>query len=295
MSVVRVEKNTDYTVVNNFYLKDKNISLKAKGLLSIVLSLPDEWDYSVAGLAAICAENETAVKSALNELKKCGYLIVTKKMPGETKSGRIEYEYKFREQPQKQDSEKQGIEILPLEIQEVEKQEVEIQAIENQGQLNTNISNTKKLNISSKSDDDIDSQLSLTVEYNAEPTDKPQSGNARVISVSVKEAAEAIYKQYPRKEGKTKGFEEMLAYLKKGRNLAGIGTVKFNHEQLYCAVRDYAMDCSDKGTEKQFIQLFSTFMNKTVIDYAEKSAAGYEKYMERKYGSEWRAIKFTYR
>lgn len=150
-------------------------------------------------------------------------------------------------------------------------------------------------NISSDSDDDTDGQLSLTGEDNAESTDKPQSRNARVISVSVKEAAEAIYKQYPRKEGRTKGFEEMQAYLKRGRNLAGIGTVRFNHEQLYCAVRDYAMDCSDKGTEKQYIQLFSTFMNKTVIDYAEKSESGYEKYMERKYGSEWRTIKFVYK
>ena len=158
-----------------------------------------------------------------------------------------------------------------------------------------NIDNNIYNNISSdseKSDDDTDGQISVA-EDNLETGDKSPSGNT--ITVSVKEAAEAIYKQYPRKEGKTKGFEEIQAYLKKGRNLAGIGTVRFNHEQLYCAVRDYAMDCSDKGTEKQYIQLFSTFMNKTVIDYAEKSAAGYEKYMERKYGSDWRSIKFIYK
>lgn len=281
--VIRVNKTADFTVMSNYHLKDKELSLKAKGLLSVMLSLPDEWDYSVAGLAALCVENETAVKSALNELKKCGYLVVTKKMPGETKSGRIEYEYDVYEQPH----EKQGIEILPLEILPLE-----IQAVENQGQLNTNISNTKELNISSDSDDGTDGQLSLT-EDNSETADKPSDGNT--VTVSVKEAAEIIYSQYPRKEGKTEGFERVGQFLKKGRVIGGLGRVKLNHEQIYCAVRDYAMDCSDKGTEKQYIQLFSTFMNKTVIDYAEKSESGYEKYMERKYGSDWRSIKFVYK
>lgn len=288
MSVTRVEKNSNFTVVDNFYLRDKNISLKAKGLLSIILSLPDDWDYSVAGLTAICAENETAVKSALNELKKCGYLIVTKKMPGETKSGRIEYEYNFREQPQKQEGEKQGIEILPLEIQAVEKQEVEIQAIENQGQLNTNISNTKELNILSKSDDDTDDQLSLT-ENNSATGDK--SPGVNTITMFVKEAAELIYSKYPRKEGKARGIEQ-VGQLLKGKKISGIGRVKFNHCQLYCAVRDYAIDCEESGRETKFIQLFSTFMNKTVLDYIEKSVPGYEEYMQRKYGDEWREIKF---
>lgn len=73
MAVVRAEKNSDFTIISNFYLRDKNISLKAKGLLSIILSLPDDWDYSVSGLAAICSEKETAVKSALKELKSYGY------------------------------------------------------------------------------------------------------------------------------------------------------------------------------------------------------------------------------
>ena len=291
MSVVRAEKNSNYTVVNNFYLRDKQLSLKAKGLLSIILSLPDEWDYSVAGLAAICAENETAVKSALNELKKCGYLIVTKKMPGETKSGRIEYEYNFREQPQKQEGEKQGIEILPLEIQAVEKQKVEIQAIENQGQLNTNISNTKELNISSKSDDDTDDQLSLTENHSATGDKSP---GVNTITMFVKEAAELIYSKYPRKEGKARGIEQ-VGQLLKGKTVSGIGRVKFNHCQLYCAVREYDMVCEESGRETKFIQLFSTFMNKTVLDYVEKSAEGYEKYMQREYGNEWREIKFVYK
>lgn len=67
--------------MSNTHLRDKNLSLKAKGLLSVMLSLPDNWDYSIAGLVAICKENETAVKSALSELKDNNYVVVTKENP----------------------------------------------------------------------------------------------------------------------------------------------------------------------------------------------------------------------
>lgn len=99
--VIRVNKTSNYTVMSNYHFKDKNLSLKGKGLLSLMLSLPDSWDYSIAGLCTICKENETAIKSALNELKKCGYLEVTKLYPGQSQSGRIEYIYDIFEQPKK--------------------------------------------------------------------------------------------------------------------------------------------------------------------------------------------------
>ena len=132
MAVFKVNTNTNYTVMSNTHLRDKNLSLKAKGLLSVMLSLPPAWDYSIEGLCAICKEKETSVQSALKELKIYGYLTVTKKYPNETASGRFEYIYDVYEEPQKQegekqDIEKQGVEILP----------VEIQGVENQGQLNT--------------------------------------------------------------------------------------------------------------------------------------------------------------
>lgn len=141
MTVIRVNKTTDYTVMSNTHLKEKGMSLKAKGLLSLMLSLPDSWDYSIVGLCAICKENETAIKSTLSELKLFGYLVITKKKPNETASGRYEYEYNIYENPQvyqaveKQGIEKQGIENLP---------------IENQAQLNTNILNNNILNTKEK-------------------------------------------------------------------------------------------------------------------------------------------------
>ena len=142
MSKIRVNKNQNYTVMSNYHLREKDMSLKAKGLLSVMLSLPDNWDYSINGLCSICKENETAIKSALEELKQFGYLNVTKLMPNETNTGRIEYLYDIYEEPRRsiQDHEKQGIENLPLEILPVE----------NQGQLNTKELNTKELNKVSK-------------------------------------------------------------------------------------------------------------------------------------------------
>lgn len=138
-----MNKTKNYTVMSNEHLKDKRLSLKAKGLLSVMLSLPDTWDYSISGLVAICKESETAVKSTLNELKSCGYLVVTKKMPNETESGRIEYVYDIFEKAQtgKQAVEKQGV-----ENQGVENLGVENLGVENVRQLSTKESSTDKSN-----------------------------------------------------------------------------------------------------------------------------------------------------
>lgn len=144
MAVFRINKTNNYTVMSNYHLRDKNLSLKAKGLLSVMLSLPDEWIYSLSGIVSICKESESAVKTAMNELKQYGYLIIVKLKPNETETGRIEYIYNIYEQPQKkQQVENQGVENQPLEIQQVE----------NQGLLNTNNKNTKVLNTDSVNKD----------------------------------------------------------------------------------------------------------------------------------------------
>lgn len=142
MAIMRVNKSKDYTVMSNYHLKEKGMSLKAKGLLSLMLSLPDDWDYSISGLVAICKENETAIKSALNELKEFGYLQVIKLMPNQTKSGRIEYIYDVFEQPQKN---------LYEDIQGEEKQGVGNLSLENPIQLNTKELSTNKSNTNKSS------------------------------------------------------------------------------------------------------------------------------------------------
>ena len=176
MSVVRVNHNENYTVMSNFHLRDNRLSLKAIGLLSKILSLPPAWDYTIEGLAAICRDGVTAVKSALKELKDCGYLSVKKLMPNETKSGRIEYEYDFYEQPQgKQAIEKQGIENLP----------VEIQPVENLPQLNTDLLSKDELS-----------------------TEK--------LSTDYKEEFENLWSLYPNKKGKTNALKDYLKARKEG-------------------------------------------------------------------------------
>lgn len=74
MAVIRVENNKNYTVMSNVHLRDKALSLKAKGLLSLILSLPDDWQYNVKGLAAISKEGRSGITSALQELEAAGYL-----------------------------------------------------------------------------------------------------------------------------------------------------------------------------------------------------------------------------
>ncbi|MDD3212130.1 MAG: DUF6017 domain-containing protein [Eubacteriales bacterium] len=75
MAVFRVERTRDYTVMSNHHLKNRMLSLKAKGLLSIMLSLPDEWDYTLRGLAAISKEGVDAIRQAIRELEEAGYIV----------------------------------------------------------------------------------------------------------------------------------------------------------------------------------------------------------------------------
>lgn len=140
MSVFRVNKTKDYVTMSKTHLKEKNMSLKAKGLLSEMLGLPNEWDYSINGLVSINKENESAIKSTLAELKEFGYLKVTKLLPNATTSGRIEYIYDIYENPL-QEGKKQEVENQPLE-----NQPLEIQSVENPTQLNNKELSIKELN-----------------------------------------------------------------------------------------------------------------------------------------------------
>ena len=75
MAVFRVERTRDYTVMSNHHLKNRELSLKAKGLLSMMLSLPDEWNYTTRGLAAICMEGVESIGNTLKELENAGYIV----------------------------------------------------------------------------------------------------------------------------------------------------------------------------------------------------------------------------
>lgn len=128
MAVMRVHKNANYTVMSNNHFKEKKMSLKAKGLLSLMLSLPDDWDYSIAGLATLSKDGKDSVMSALKELEAFGYLTRTRLVD---ERGRFAgYDYDIFEEPQ----------TVPYS----EKPETEIPKADNPQQLNKKESNTKE-------------------------------------------------------------------------------------------------------------------------------------------------------
>ena len=98
MAVFRIERTRDYTVMSNHHLRNGKLSLKAKGLLSMMLSLPEDWNYTTRGLAAICKEGVDAIGGALRELEAAGYIV---RHQLRDKQGRIsDTEYVIYEQPQ---------------------------------------------------------------------------------------------------------------------------------------------------------------------------------------------------
>lgn len=98
MSVFRVERNRNYTVMSNYHLRDRRLSLKAKGLLSQMLSLPEDWDYTLGGLAQINREKIDAIRAAVRELEAAGYIIRSRERDAK---GRLRgADYVIYEQPQ---------------------------------------------------------------------------------------------------------------------------------------------------------------------------------------------------
>ena len=142
MSVIRIIKNDNYTTMCNTHLRDKNLSLKAKGLLSMMLSLPDKWHYSVKGLECICKESKNTINSVLNELEDNNYLVRRRRYC----NGKIsEWEYIIFENNENHDEE-----LLHLKNEDIENEDIEIQDLENRDvykitkRLNTNRLNTNE-------------------------------------------------------------------------------------------------------------------------------------------------------
>ena len=154
MAVYRVERTRDYTVMSNHHLKDTNLSLKAKGLLSLMLSLPDDWNFNMRGLSSICKEGLEAIGNALKELEKAGYM-VRNQLRGA--NGHItDTEYIIYERPQEPapaDPDTASPYTPPPDTTlpypgnpDVVEPDMADPSAENPALLNTKKSNTKKLN-----------------------------------------------------------------------------------------------------------------------------------------------------
>lgn len=146
--IVRVEKCKDYTVMKNVHFRDQRLSLKAIGLLSKMLSLPDDWDYTVAGLAQICRDGKASIATAIQELEQCGYI---ERHRIRDENGCIRgIEYIVREVPVELPPEEQPetenrllVEPTPEGSLKTDFPELENPALENRSQLNTNKLSTK--------------------------------------------------------------------------------------------------------------------------------------------------------
>lgn len=141
MAVFRIDKTKDYTVMANHHLRNKALSLKAKGLLSLMLSLPDDWDYTTKGLAMICKDGVDSICSTVRELENAGYIQRRRVRDHHGRLGEIEYtilEHPVNEEPPPKR------ENPVLENPVLEKPEQAEPEQEKTAQLNTKKSNTQK-------------------------------------------------------------------------------------------------------------------------------------------------------
>lgn len=173
-NVIRVIKNCNYTTLSNFHFKDKRLSWKAKGLLSTMLSLPEDWNYTIEGLARLSDDGIKATNSGLGELERCGYL--TRKQLRDDKGQFVMMEYTIYEQPIEQDTQSDPEELITEPIMDslleqplcqngqtgentafsplCQNRQAGKRKTEKGKLLNTNILNTKELNTNDSSSSD---------------------------------------------------------------------------------------------------------------------------------------------
>ena len=178
MAVFRVERNKGYTVMSNHHLRNKELSLKAKGLLSQMLSLPEDWDYTLAGLSFINREKIDAIREAVKELERAGYIVRSRERD---EKGRLRgADYVIFEQPQTPPvSDLPTLENPTLDNPTLEKPTQKKPTLENPTQLNkdiqkTNLPKKEKSNIDLSSTDSIPIHSLNPLPYDGEAAEPPE-------------------------------------------------------------------------------------------------------------------------
>lgn len=162
MAVFRVERNKGYTVMSNHHLRNKDLTLKAKGLLSQMLSLPEDWDYTLAGLSHINREKIDAIREAVRELERAGYIMRSRERD---EKGRLRgADYVIYEQPQPPISDLPTLENPILDNPTLEKPTQDNPTLENPTQLNKEIQRTD-LPKKDKSNTDLSSTDSIPIHF----------------------------------------------------------------------------------------------------------------------------------
>ena len=190
MAVFRVERNKGYTVMSNHHLRNKDLTLKAKGLLSQMLSLPEDWDYTLAGLSRINRESIDAIRTAVWELEKAGY--ITRRQGRDEKGKMTAIEYTIYEQPQPPGLENPILENPTADNPILENPTTDNPTSENPMQLNKDIQKTD-LPKKEKSNTDLSNTHSIPI---LSPNHSPLEDEAAEPPERKRKEANDAYKIY---------------------------------------------------------------------------------------------------
>ena len=186
MAVFRVERNTGYTVMSNHHLRNKELTLKAKGLLSQMLSLPEDWDYTLAGLSHINREQIDAIREAVRELERAGYIVRSRERDAK---GRLRgADYVIYEQPQLPPTP----DLPTLENPTQENPTLEKPTQENPMQLNKEVQRT---NLSKKEKSNTDTQSTHSIPI-LSPDPSPLEGQAAAPPERKRKEPDDAYRVY---------------------------------------------------------------------------------------------------
>ena len=298
MAVFRVERNTGYTVMSNHHLRNKNLTLKAKGLLSQMLSLPEDWDFTLAGLSYINREKIDAIREAIRELEKAGYIVRSRERD---EKGRLRgADYVIYEQPQQPTSD------LPT----LENPTLDNPTLENPTQINKDILNTN-LPKKDKSITDLSNTDSIPIlspypspfgEDAAEPTERKGKEAATESAVEIyreiiKDNIDYDILLHDNKYDKDRIDEildlilEMVCTARKTLRIAGddypAELVKSKFLKLNSSHIEFVLDCMKQNTTKvrnikQYLRAVLFNAPSTIDNYytalvAHDMAAGYFK------------------
>ena len=269
MAVFRVEKTKDYTVMANHHLRNTLLSLKAKGLLSLMLSLPENWDYTTKGLSCICKDGIDSINATVKELEEQGY-VVRKRIRNE-KGQLTSIEYTILEQPQHLDIskfqpkrenpilDKPTLDNPTLEYPVLEKPELGEPILVKPHQLNTNTSRTNLLNI------DV-SNPNQSIPYPIKDSPQKLIGYDEIGCETYEEVKEMVYENIEYRHFKQHGgigmrerldeiadiIIETLCSKKDTINIAGddypARLVKDKMLRITSSHIEYVFDCLNKNT-----------------------------------------------
>lgn len=264
MAVCRIEKTKDYTVMANHHLRNKELSLKAKGLLSLMLSLPEDWDYTVKGLAYICKDGIDSINGAIKELETAGYM--SRQRVRNEKGQLTTVEYTIREHPKITEFDSIPIADTPTEDKPVQEKPIwenPIQAEpiqEEPHQLNTNLQTIHK-----SKKDLLNTDKSNP--YQSYPYGQPKKNGYDAIGYDdYEEIKQTVYENIEYKHFKQHGgigmrerldevadiIIETLCSTKDTINIAGedypARLVKDKMLKITSSHIEYVFDCLDKNT-----------------------------------------------